>query len=227
MNLSFTAVRLDLPSGAVNLLTASGLVRFSVDGVVTDFKAAHPIFGHIATMSDISSNASDESPHLEITMLPPTIEAAGYLAQTSLQGSRVRVWRGEVNPQTGLVVGDPERLWNGDLDTSNLAITKGHRSLTIDSSGIFERFLIPSEGDALSEGWHLHMFGGSKSILAANISTGVPTAWGKDAVAPSAGATPVGGTTGSGGAGNGGSYGGGGGGGGNAYDIAMFRSFHI
>lgn len=209
--LVFTAVRIDVPTGPINLLTAAGLVRFTVDGVMTDFKTAHPVFGHIATMGDISSNASDESPHLEITMMPPTIEAAGYLSQTNLQGSRVRVWRGEADPQTGLVIGDPERLWNGDLDTANLVVTKGHRSLVIDSSGIFERFLMPSEGDALSPNWHLHMFGGSLSLLSGNISTGVPTAWGKDAVAPSAGATPVGGTTGSGGGSGGGSYGGGGG----------------
>jgi len=181
----FTAVQIALPSalgGNINLLDGAGFVTFSHNGVATKFDGEHPVYGTLAGPPDISTQTANSSPRVDLILMPPTSSALGNISLPSAQGSRVYVYEGALNPQTGLVIGAPALLWSGRLDTTEINAGPDQRSVRLDTCGALERFFEPRRSSALNETWHKWMFGQTTSLLTANISAAQPTPWGREGV---------------------------------------------
>lgn len=203
---SFMAIRVELPDNlTINLITGSGFVTFPVDGVPTTFTSKDAIFGVLSSVSSITEAFATSAPHLAINFLPPTSDAIGALSAPLVQGSRVRAWAGLVNEETGLVIGQPERLWVGRVDTAKTTLDANNRVVEMDAASVFERLFASLESERLNKVWH-RAFHPNESGLDYNIAALVDPMWGADAGKPQPSSGPV--------AGGGGSYGGGGGSGG-------------
>ena len=227
---SFMAIRVEFPDNqTINLITGSGFVTFAVDGVATTFTSKDPIYGVLSSVSNVSEAFATSAPHLGITFLPPTPDAIGALSAPLTQGSRVRAWAGLVNEETGLVIGKPELLWIGRVDTAKTTLDANNRVVEIDAASVFERLFAALEGERLNKVWH-RAFHPDESGLDYNIAALVDPVWGADAGKPQPSSGPVagggnygGGGGSSGGSGGGGGYGGGGGGRyGGGYDIQLY-----
>ena len=224
---SFIAIRVEFPDNqTINLITGSGFVTFAVDGVATTFTSKDPIYGVLSSVSNVSEAFATSAPHLGITFLPPTPDAIGALSAPLTQGSRVRAWAGLVNEETGLVIGKPELLWIGRVDTAKTTLDANNRVLEMDAASVFERLFASLESERLNKVWH-RAFHPDENGLDYNIAALVDPMWGADAGKPQPSSGPVaggGGSYGGGGSsgGGGGGYGGGGGGRYGGYDIQLY-----
>lgn len=208
----FTAVQIALPEalgGTVNLLDGSGFVTFSHNGVATTFKGSHPVFGALAAPPDVTSSTANSSPRVDVILLPPSDTAISGISQPTAQGSRVYIYEGALNPQTGLVIGVPALLWSGRLDVAEITASERARSIRLDVASAFERLFEPT-ATGLNETWHKWIFSVSPSLLAANISAALPTPWGREGQKAQSRISPP--TYGGGGTVTGGGSSGGGGG---------------
>lgn len=226
---SFMAIRVEFPDDlTVNLITGSGFVTFPVDGVVTTFTGKDPIFGVLSSVSNVTEAFATSAPHLGITFLPPTPDAIGALSAPLTQGSRVRAWAGLVNEENGRVIGQPELLWIGRVDTAKTTLDNNSRVVDLDAASVFERLFAANESERLNKVWH-RSFHPNESGMDYNTAALVDPMWGADAGKPQPSSGPVagggnyGGGSSGGGSGGAGGYGGGGGGrfsGG--HDIAIY-----
>lgn len=196
----FDAVQIILPNQTINLITASGYVTFSVNGVMTTFEGLDPVFGSLAGVDPRGSQMGNETPRCSITLNPPTNEAVGVLCDPSVQGAKVRAYVGVVDQATGLVVGTPYQNWSGMLDVA-YSVTDGQSfSVELDTVSILAKFLMKKEARRLTPAWQATHFPGSRG-LAFNVAATETPVWGSEGVSGTGanGGTTFGGNVGGGG----------------------------
>jgi hypothetical protein len=128
-------------------------------------------FGTIESVDAVTEAVSDEAPSGKMTMLPPESVAAADLVQPDVQGSSMKFWLAEVDQATGTVVGTPELLFSGFLDTMTLRIGRSRRVLEIEFISEAERLFWTKEGNVLSTRFHQLAWPGE---LGFEHATGVP-----------------------------------------------------
>jgi uncharacterized membrane protein YgcG len=155
-------------------------------------------FGTIEAIDQVAESISDEAPSGKLTMLPPSIAAAADLFQPEAQGSPMRFWLAEINQATGAVVGTPENLFSGFLNTLNLTIGRQRRAVEIEFMSEAERLFWTKEGNVLSPRFHKSVWAGE---LGLDFATGTQLAvpWG--VAGPGRGTISIGGGGSSGGGG--------------------------
>jgi hypothetical protein len=129
-------------------------------------------FGTIESIDAVSESVGDEAPMGKMTMLPPESVDAVDLFQPDAQGSSMRFWLAEIDPATGTVVGTPELLFSGFLDTISLRVGRGKRALEIEFISEAERLFHIKEGNVLSSRFHQLAWPGE---LGFDHATGVPS----------------------------------------------------
>lgn len=160
----FIAVRIELNSGTIiNLIDGRGFVTFPVDGTPVTFKGSDPIYGSLATASSIEERVADQAPRFSFTLFPPNETALGSLMQPTQQGSRVRVWWGLVNEDTGVVIGT-EVIWTGRYDTCKANAGPNQLGAEIDTVSAFDRMFVAEEGARLNGVWHKSIWPGETGL---------------------------------------------------------------
>lgn len=157
---------MDLPSRTVRLCDGA-FVAWGAD----TFTAQDEDFGVIETIDAVSEAVSDEAPSGKLTMLPPSIVDAAALFQPEAQGSAMKFWLAEVDRATGEVVGEPELLFSGFLDTLTLQVGRDRRSVEIEFMSEAERLFWTKEANVLSPRFHNLAWPGEKGF---DHATGVP-----------------------------------------------------
>lgn len=217
----FTAVQIVLPTVTINLLDAAGVVTFPVNGVSTTFTGRDSVFGTLASIGAVGSTMGNETPRTSITVMPPTVEAVGVLADPTVQGCSVRAYEGAFDPATGAVIGTPHQFWSGIIDVAYAITDQFSRSVEIDTVSIMAKFLQRNEGLRLNVAWQSQHFANATGLRFNVAATTNPT-WGIEGVSGTGFGGAIsggGGTGGTVGGGSSGSTGGGGyGGGGSLFD---------
>lgn len=181
----FTAVQIALPAAGpypaytVNLIDGAGFVSFFVNGVSTTFTGEDPTFGVLGTISAVSEAIATEAPRVTITLLPPTSAAVGQLNQPLYQGAPIKLWFGLVNETTGAVIGVPELLFSGRLDTAKTTAQTNSRIVELDVASVFERMFVAQEGDRLTDRWHQTIHPGETGLRLNNDALQDPM-WGAE-----------------------------------------------
>lgn len=110
-------VRLDLP-GQTYFLTDGGFVIWGGD----TYYGRHPTLGIFSSVSGLTSGIANQTTRVDIRVLPKSIAALSILNGATIQGCRVRVWRGAIDFQTGLIIGEPTLRFDGTIDLPRLQI---------------------------------------------------------------------------------------------------------
>lgn len=110
-------VRLDLPDDII-CLTDGGFANY--DGFT--YLGEHPDYGVLSKVSEISDGAEVTTTRVNITILPSSDIAVADLGSPFAQGSRVRWWEAVVDPSTGLLIGEPELKFDGELDKPSFSV---------------------------------------------------------------------------------------------------------
>ena len=147
----FVAVEVGLVGGGqLRLLDGAGQVSFGG----RTFLGLDPEFGVLSQLEAITDGFGDEAPALRIAINPPTPSAAAILAGQDMQGKTVLVWLGSLSPASGAVDPDPLLIFAGEVDTAQLSIGTGTRSLSLDCVSVWERLFEDGEGVRLTNSFH-------------------------------------------------------------------------
>lgn len=161
----FLAVRIELLSGStINLIDGAGVVTFPVNGETVTFTGYDQTFGSLASANSVAERVADEAPRFSVSIMPPTTAALGTLNDPLQQGSKVYAWWGIYNDDTGAVIGTPELLWNGRLDTVKSNIAENTMTAELDTVSAFDRLFAAEEGQRLNGVWHQSIWPGETGL---------------------------------------------------------------
>ena len=147
--LVFVAVEIELDVGYLRLLDGSGEVTF----LGRTFTGLDPMYGVLANLEKISDGFGDSAPSLNITINPPTADAAAILASEDMQGKSVAIWLGVLTPGAG-VVQPPLLVFSGQVDQGVLSVGVGSRSLALNCVSIWEIMFDDNQGTRLTNAFH-------------------------------------------------------------------------
>lgn len=165
-------LKLDLPGRAPVLLCDGGFVTFAGETYQSD----DPAFGTVAGFEALTEGVGDELPAGTITFLPPRIAAAIELSRAGYQGSRLRMWIGEVGGD-GKLIGNPDQM--ADWQTDKTVVKRGSnaRALQMICVTRSQRLLARNDGNAMSTASHQRVFAGERGHDNA-VGMEVDVAWG-------------------------------------------------
>lgn len=181
-------VQIDLRGGATLRLCDGGIVTWGAN----TFTSKDSTFGGIGGMEPLSEGVGDEVPALRMTFFPESTAAAADLVQPGWQASPMKFWIAEVDRSTGEVVGTPELMLHGQLDTADLEVGMGTRAINFDVVSTAERLLEGNQGNTLSPRFHKSVWPGETGEDAA-IGIGISVAWGVESPTGGGGAAVLGG----------------------------------
>src|SRR3546814_4177065 len=123
----FGAVEIVLPD--YNLRLLDGASELTINGNL--YKGEDATFGTLAAISTLSEEIGEEAPEISIELYPPNASAMATLCNPNMQGSQVSIFVGAVDPTSGLIIGQPEVKFLGEIDVPSLTIGEGgQRSLS-------------------------------------------------------------------------------------------------
>lgn len=196
-------------SGLMELETMNRTVRLCDGGLVNWpgvglFTAIDSEFGTIGSLDAGAEQIGDEASGGRLTINVPTNAAAVALASAQMQGKALRFWLAEINVQTGALIGTPQKMFEGDVDTVAISLGQNDRTVVIEYVDAAERLFSIREGNVLTSRFHKTAWPGELGFdYCTGVASQVP--WGVNG--------PGRGVVNSGGGGDGGGGAGGGGGG--------------
>ncbi|MCH4894012.1 hypothetical protein GO308_12890 [Sphingomonas sp. SFZ2018-12] len=192
-------IQIDLPDHTIRI--ADGSISVPFNGGT--FTGRDPVYGTIAEMEEIAEAIGDTMPAFDFSMYPPDLAAAVALAGPLSAGARVQVWLGELDHDTGAVIGTPELLFIGEIDVPALDFDQGEAVVRISVTSVWERLAEEDEGAALSDTFHQSIWPGELGFVH---MTGTPIneIWGPGDRPPAAVTIPQ--NPGGGGGGGGGEF---------------------
>jgi hypothetical protein len=165
-------MKMELPTATITY-SDGGFFSFAGD----DYTSSDAVFGTIGSLEPISESVGGTLPAFQMTFLPNSSAAAADISQPGFQNSRVRFWLGEFNPATGLIIGTPDLLFDGQVDRPVLVLGRGKRVLEIDIVTRVERLFLRDEGNSLTPSFHKSIWPGELGHDNA-IDLELPLAWG-------------------------------------------------
>ncbi len=128
------------------------------------FESQDAELGAIDSLSPVGDAVGDEAPQGSLTLLPPAGAAAADLFQPNAQGGAMNFWLAEVSGTTGAVVGTPDLLFAGRIDTIKLTVGRTRRQVEITFMSEAERLFWTREGNVLSDRWQQLVWTGEKGL---------------------------------------------------------------
>lgn len=165
-------LKIELPDATVRLCDG-GFVVFGGE----TYTSVDPTFGSIASLAALTEGMGEEIPALELSLNPAASSAPAELSQPGFQRSAVRLWIGELDIDTGLLVGDPDLLFFGQIDQSVLRVGRSVRDLAMTIVSTLERLFMRNEGNSLSPVFHKSVWPGETGHDNAT-GLSVPVSWG-------------------------------------------------
>jgi hypothetical protein len=150
MSLAITGlVEIVLPGRTVRLCDGGRIVWGS-----DAYTGRDSVFGVIASISNLAEGIAGELPKLDLTFHPATDATPADLSDETWQGSGVRFWIADYNPETGTVTGTPDLQFDGQLDQTVLTIGEDSTDLAMTVVPRAERLLTRNSGNSLSPTFH-------------------------------------------------------------------------
>lgn len=162
------------------------------------FTSADPVFGSIGAVDPLDEGIDESVPAFDMTLLPPGTAAPEELSQPGFQRSRVQFWLAEFDPDLGTLIGDPEPMFDGQIDRTTLVAGRGELRLEMSVVSNLERLFTRNRGNSLNPRWHKSVWAGETGHDNAT-GLAVPVAWGAENRGGANGSSGVGGSGGSGG----------------------------
>jgi hypothetical protein len=181
-------LKIQLPGGTIRLCDG-GFVPWAADGGT--YVSEDPLYGTVESINELNENIGDEAPSWELTLLPPSVALSSGLYQPNAQRSPVTTWLAEINPATGQIVGTPDKMGSGFVDSLVLRASTDGRRVVMTIVSEAERLFWTKEGNVLSSTFHKSVWPGE---LGFDFATGsqIQVPWGVSG--PGRGTTSVGGT---------------------------------
>jgi hypothetical protein len=165
-------LKMELPTGTITLSDGGFLIWGS-----DLYLAKHTLFGSIGSVAAMSEGTGQMVPALELTFFPSAAATPADLSQPGFQKSRVRLWLAEYSADTGLVVGTPDLLFDGQVDQTEITEGTDNREVAMTVVANAERLFEGNLGNSLNATFHKAVWPGETGQDQATGLT-LPIAWG-------------------------------------------------
>lgn len=174
------------------------------------FDSQDSVYGVLDQVETVTDALGTEAPKVRFGFLPASLPAMAEITNPTNQGSPVKLWFGAIDQATGWLIGEPELLFLGELDTAEFEATESATVITFDVASAWERLFDSNEGLRLNNAFLQSVWPGALGFeYITHIQRRLP--WNQDARRPTVVRDVNGGGGGSGSfTGGGGGYGGGG-----------------
>lgn len=143
-------LEIDHPAAMIRLCDG-GFFNWPARGV---FVSRDEEWGTLGSVEPAGESVGDEAPGGRMSLLVPDPDAAIALARADAQGAPISMWLAEADPNTGLLVGSPEPMFNGFVDTITVQLSRGGAEVVIEYVSVAERLFLVREGNVLSDAFH-------------------------------------------------------------------------
>lgn len=167
--------RIALPDAVIRL-TDGGFIVWGDE----TFASKDSVFGTIASIESTAEGVDAEVPALDMTFIPASSAAPAELSQPGYQRSRVQLWLAEYDVDTGLIVGTPDVLFDGQIDQTILSGGREAKELAMTIVSLAERLFERNIGNGLAAGFWKAVWPGDTGHDNAT-GLGKPIAWGVEA----------------------------------------------
>lgn len=141
------------------------------------FSSLDAVYGSLGSVDAAGEAIGDEAPAGRFSLLPPAPGAAISLARADAQGSPIRMWMAEADAETGALVGTPELLFVGMIDTVSISLGRGSAEVPIEYVSEAEKLFMIAEGNVLSQAFHQQAWPGELGFAHAT-GTVLAVPWG-------------------------------------------------
>lgn len=184
-------LQIALPVRTIRIL--DGAVPITHEGHL--YEGEDAVFGTLDAVEDVTEQVGTEAPTIRFTFLPTSVAAMAEITSPLMQGSEVSLWFGVIDPDSGLLIGAPELLFLGELDTAEIDVDTNRTVISFDVASAWERLFEASEGQRLNNSFQQSIYPGDLGMeFVTQIQREEP--WGYDAVRPAVVSDVTGGTPG-------------------------------
>lgn len=187
-------LKVELPGHTITVLDSAGQVAFGGE----TYTGADTVYGTLNGIETVTEQTGTEAPMIRLTFLPASLTALAALTNPANQGSPVQVWLGAIDEATGLMIGEPEALFIGEVDTADVEIGAQTTVISINAASAWERLFDVGEGQRLNNAFIQSIYPGAlgaQFVIA--IQRDLP--WGYDGPRPAVISDVIGGAPGRGG----------------------------
>lgn len=190
-------LRIELPDHTIRLVDGSGFAVWGEEA----FTGSDPDFGTVAGYGEFTETEGTEAPRQSVQLLTKNNSALARLTAPAAQGSPVSIYAAAIDPQTGVIIGEPDARFIGELDDATFTIGKNGSLLELELATIWERLFDDNEGHRWNDTFWTYLFGSGARAFQHIPNVGGKLFWGYNGPSNGSGGSSYGG---------GGSVGGGG-----------------
>lgn len=121
-------------------------------------------YGTWAALDKFTDGTGDNAPGIVVTMLPADEDAVQLLSGPDMQGEHVKVYVGAVNTETGLTIGDPYLLFDGEVDITRYIFGTRVSEIEFECVGGMERMFFNDEGLRAVPAFHAQVWPGETGL---------------------------------------------------------------
>jgi len=156
----FGAIKIEFPDYTLRLL--DGSTELTINGEL--FTGDDEILGTLDSIEELTERIGDEAPEIRLSLNPKDAVASAALTAATVQGSIVTIMLGAFDPNTNLVIGQPEVVFYGEIDVPTIDLREGAREIGYTCVSVFERLFEVREGERASDGWHQSIWPGELGL---------------------------------------------------------------
>ncbi|QBX38676.1 DUF2163 domain-containing protein [Brevundimonas sp. S30B] len=172
-------LKIELPDHTIRITDGAGQVVFGGE----TYSGEDAVYGTLDQVETVAEQIGTEAPKVRFGFLPASLAALASITNPANQGAPVSLWFAAVNPSTGLLIGDPELLFLGELDTADTETSEGSTLITFDVASAWERLFDASEGQRLNNTFIQSVWPGARGAeFVSQVQRDLP--WGYDAPRP-------------------------------------------
>lgn len=156
----FGALTLTVGVDTIRLL--DGSYELSLGGNV--YSGEDETYGTWAALDKFQDGTGDSAPSIVVSMLAAGDEAVATLSGPSMQGELVKVSIGAVDTATGVVIGEPLVLFDGEIDVTRYIFGMRTSEIEFECVGGMERMFFDDEGIRLVPSFHVQVWPGETGM---------------------------------------------------------------
>lgn len=143
--------------------TADFDLRLTTGGTIIwageTFRQRDPAWGVLGALPTFDDGIDSQTSRADITIYPASHEALATMADRKHQGTSLAVWDASIDPDTGLLMGQPDLLFQGRFDFARFIGNEAEELIL--ECGTDEAWLIePNEDRRLSDPFHRSVWPG-------------------------------------------------------------------
>lgn len=143
-------LQINLPGKVIRLVDGSGFVRWNS----VTFVGEDEDYGALDYIDSFSESEGTEAPRVDVYLKPKGNAALAAFTASAAQGSPVYIWIAVINPATGLLLGEPEMLFAGSVDSASVSFNQNSEILKVEVSSAWEYLFDNNEGQRWNDSFH-------------------------------------------------------------------------